>query len=627
MIDLLIVLAFVAYSVTVGFLSRKQASKDLSEYFLAGHTLGGWRAGLSMAATQFAADTPLLVMGLLAVGGVSSLWRLWSYGIAFLLMGFVLGKAWRRAGVLTDAELTEVRYSGRGVVALRGLKALYYGTVINCVVMAFVLVAAVRIFEIFLPWHDWLPAGFYGGLRDALAATGLEIASGASGLDAATATANNVLSIVLVLAFVALYSTTGGLRSVVATDVAQFALMMTGTAVYAWIAVGRAGGPRAMLAGIESHYGAERAEHFLRFAPEAGEALLPFLVILGLQWFFQMNSDGTGYLAQRTMACRGDREARLAGVVFTISQIVVRSLLWLPIGLALLVVYPFDPAAPVDESLIGGREILFARGIDELLPVGIRGLMLTGMLAALASTLDTHLNWGASYWSNDLYRGILVERWQKREAGSKELVLVARLANVLILAVALTIMVNLGSIQTAWQISLLFGAGMGAVLVLRWLWEKINLYCEIVAILTSLVVAPVLLFTVEEEWLKLLLMSIASTAAVLVTAFLGPATDRERLVEFFRQVDPPGWWTATARAAGEADPSRPLRGLRRDLSWVAAAAVSVFAWLVGFGRLMTRPDHLLPSFALLVLGCAAVPVWWRGLTAAPAEASPGAPAR
>lgn len=616
MIDLAIVLAFVVYSITVGFLSRKQASVDLKEYFLAGKTLGGWRAGFSMAATQFAADTPLLVMGLLAVGGIASLWRLWIYGLAFLMMGFVLGKAWRRAGVLTDAEVTEIRYSGRGVALLRGLKAVYYGTVINCVVMAFVLVAAARIFEIFLPWHTWLPAGFYGGVRDALASTGLAISSGVTGLDAATATANNALSIAFVLAFVALYSTTGGLRSVVATDVAQFAFMMTGTAVYAWIATREAGGPRTMLDRLADHYGADQADHFLRFAPEAGDALMPFLVILGLQWFFQMNSDGTGYLAQRTMACRDDREARLAGVVFTFSQIVGRSLLWLPIGIALLVIYPFDPSAPMDDAFIAGRETLFARGIDDLLPIGIRGIMLTGMLAALASTLDTHLNWGASYWANDLYRGLLVERWQKREAKSRELVLVARLSNILILAIAVAIMVNLGSIQTAWQISLLFGAGMGAVLVLRWLWERINLYCEIVAIATSLVVAPILLFTVEQEWLKLLLMSLASTVAVVVTAYVGPATDRARLVEFFRRVEPPGWWPETARAAG-LDPSAPRRDLARDFGWVAAAAASVYLWLVGIGRLMTQPDGTVLSVVLIVIGCAAVPVWWRGLTAVP----------
>lgn len=318
-----------------------------------------------------------------------------------------------------------------------------------------------------------------------------------------------------------------------------------------------------------------------------------------------MNSDGTGYLAQRTMACASDRDARLAGVVFTIAQIVLRSLLWLPIALALLVIYPFDPAAKVTDAFIGQREIVFALGIDELLPAGIRGLMLTGMLAALASTIDTHLNWGASYYSNDLHKAIWVERIRKREAGPRELVVVARLSNLLILAIALVIMVNLGSIQTAWQISLLFGAGTGAVLVLRWLWERVNLYCEIAAIAASLVVAPVLLFTLDEEWLKLLLMSLVSTVVVVVTAYAGPGTDRDVLVAFFRRVRPPGFWSTTARAAGE-DGDGPRRELVRDFGWVLAAAASVYLWLAGFGKLLVDPSACVAGVAMVVLGALAV---------------------
>ena len=82
MLDLLILLAFVIYAVWVGFLHRRSASRTLEEYFLAGRTLTGWRAGFSMAATQYAADTPLLVAGLVATAGIFALWRLWVYGIA-----------------------------------------------------------------------------------------------------------------------------------------------------------------------------------------------------------------------------------------------------------------------------------------------------------------------------------------------------------------------------------------------------------------------------------------------------------------------------------------------------------------------------------------------------------------
>lgn len=611
-IDFGIVAAFVIYSVTIGFMSRKQASRDLNEYFLAGRSVSGVRAGFSMAATQFAADTPLLVMGLLAVGGVFSLWRLWVYGLAFLMMGFILAAAWRRSGILTDAELVMTRYSARGALALRGLKAVYYGTVINCVVMAFVLIAAVRIFEIFLPWNEWLPAGLYGSLTNGIAATGLVLSSGVTGLDSAIATTNNVLSIVAMLTFVALYSTTGGLRSVIATDVAQLFLMLAGTAIYAWLAVDAAGGLSGIPDRLVEIYGQTTADRFLSFAPAAEEALMPFLVIIALQWFFQMNSDGTGYLAQRTMACRDHQQARLAAVVFTMTQIVVRSLLWLLIGVALLIVYPFDASLPLSETGIGERELTFALGIDDLLPVGARGLMLTGMLAALASTLDTHLNWGASYWSNDLYKGIWVEGIRGRVASSRQLILVARLSNVIILTVALTIMVNLQSIQTAWQISLLFGAGTGAVLVLRWLWERINLWCEVAAIATSLIVAPILIYATDQEWLRLLSMSAVSLLVVIVTAYLAPPTRQEKLVEFYKRVRPPGAWRQTSIAAGE-DPAAGGSEFRRDLVGLGACAVSVYTWLIGFGWLLLDADRTVHALVAIVVGIAASPVWLRSL--------------
>jgi len=611
-IDFAIVAAFVIYSITIGFMSRKQASRDLNEYFLAGRSVSGTKAGFSMAATQFAADTPLLVMGLIAVGGIFSLWRLWIYGLAFLMMGFILAAAWRRSGILTDAELVMTRYSSRGALSLRGLKAIYYGTVINCVVMAFVLIAAVRIFEIFLPWQDWLPAGFYNNITNMISATGLVLSSGVTGLESDIATTNNVLSIVTMLAFVALYSTTGGLRSVIATDVVQLGIMLAGTAIYAWLAVDAAGGLGGIPDRLADIYGPATAERFLSFSPQAEEALMPFLVIVSLQWFFQMNSDGTGYLAQRTMACRDHGQARLAAIVFTMTQIVFRSLLWLLIGVALLIVYPFDASVPLTDAGIGERELTFALGMDQLLPAGARGLMLTGMLAALASTLDTHLNWGASYWSNDLYKGIWVERVRGRKAGSRELVLVARLSNVLILGIALTIMVNLGSIQTAWQISLLFGAGTGAVLVLRWLWERINLWCEVAAIATSLILAPILIFFVDEEWLRLLWMSVASLAVVVTMAYLAPGTDQDKLVAFYRQVRPPGLWRSTASAAGD-DPREGAAEFRRDLVGLVACAVSVYAWLVGCGWLLLDADRVIHGVIAIVVGIAATPIWLRAL--------------
>lgn len=612
MLDLVIILVFVAYAIAAGFFSRKKASQNLSEYFLAGRTLSGWKAGLSMAATQFAADTPLLVTGLIATGGIFLLWRLWIYGLAFLLLAFVLATKWRRSGVLTDAELTEIRYSGRGVLLLRVLKAFYYGTVINCAVMAMVLVAAMRIAEVFLPWHQWLPPGVYEPISSFVAWTGLHLGESATGLPELILTTNNLISILTIMAFTALYSMTGGLRSVVATDVMQFSLAMIGTAAYAVIVVNEVGGLDQLTERITALYGVVLTAKMLSFAPGWGEALLPFLVIIGLQWFYQMNADGTGYLAQRSMACSSDREARIAGTVFTWMQILVRSLIWLVIGVGLLVLYPFDPAMLGTEQFAAEREILFVTGINDLLPAGIRGLMLVGLLAALASTIDTHLNWGASYWSNDIYRRLICDTWLKRTPKDIELVLAARLSNILILVISIAVMASLGSIQAAWIISLLFGAGMGAVLVLRWLWERINLYSELAAIVASIVVAPILLFTTDQEWLRLGLMAVVSTVATVVVTLATPPTDDRTLAAFYRKVTPSGFWGRTALLAD--DPGgMPLKRFRTQLSMVATCAISLFLMLVGLGkRLVPLPGQsLVWPYLLAIAGLALVPVWWR----------------
>ena len=618
MIDLLIVMTFVSLSIFTGLRARKKASQNLQEYFLAGKTLTGWKAGLSMAATQFAADTPLLVTGLIATGGIFLLWRLWIYGIAFLMMGFIFGASWRRAGVLTDAELTEIRYSGKGVLSLRVLKAVYYGTVINCIVLAMVLVAAVRISEVFLPWNEWLPPGLYDLLLTITKSLGLSIGAIYTAIDPAIATTNNLISILLILGFTALYSTTGGLRSVVVTDLMQFVLAMVGTFVYAFIIVDHVGGLGTLAEKVATIYGSETADKLLSFGPPGGEMLMPFLIIIGIQWFFQMNSDGTGYLAQRTMACATDKDARIAALVFTWMQVLVRSLIWLVIGVGLLVIYPFTPEAASGDQFVAARELLFVTGIDDLLPIGIRGLMLTGLLAALASTIDTHLNWGASYWSNDVYNRLICNHWLKREPKNRELVLVARLSSVIILIIALIIMANLGSIQTTWFISLLFGAGIGSVLVMRWLWERINLHSELAAMAISLVLAPIFLVATiagwirDEEWIRLSLMALFSTVAAVTVTYFTPRTDVKVLKAFYKRVNPVGFWRKTA-ALVDGDPRKPLNDFIREAKTTLLTALSLFLMLIGAGKLLIRPpteSSFLP-WLCIALSLFLIRFWWK----------------
>ena len=624
MLDLAIVLTFIIYALAAGLRARRAASRGLEDYFLAGRTLRGWQAGTSMAATQFAADTPLLVAGLVATGGVFLLWRLWIYGLAFLLMAYVFSRLWRRSRVLTDAELTEIRYSGRGVLFLRVLKAVYYGTVINCVVLAMVLVAAMRIAEVFLPWHLWLPDPLYSPVLEWVSWTGVELDSGVTDVPSDQATTNNVISILAIVAFTGLYSLTGGLRGVVATDVGQFALAMLGTVGYAYFVIREVGGLGALSDRVVSQYGREAAGDLLAVIPPGQELLGGFLVILSLQWIFQMNSDGTGYLAQRSMACRTHQDAREAGVVFAWLQIFARSLLWLVIAVGLLVIYPFGAQEATSPDFAAQREVLFVTGIDDLLPVGIRGLMLTGLLAALASTIDTHLNWGASYWTKDLYQRLVCQHWLRREPGRRELVAVARASNVVILALGLLVMAHLGAIQTAWFLSLLFGAGMGSVLVLRWLWERINLHSEIAAIVASIVTAPVLLWATEEEWIRLGVMAVVSTVAAVAAAFLAPETRADVRIRFYRRVRPAGLWTRTAEEAG-LDRRHPVRVLARDLGTTVLAGLSLFFLLAGTGRILVPGpgDQPLISWGLVLGGAALIPLWWSRTFLGSKVTSPG----
>ncbi|NQU33664.1 MAG: sodium transporter [Bacteroidetes bacterium] len=612
MIDLILILAFIIYSISVGFLAKSKASKSLTEYILAGRSIKGWKSGVSIAATQYAADTPLLVTGLVATGGVFMLWRLWIYGISFLFIAFVFSKSWWRSKILTDAELVEVRYSGPVTIWLRGVKALFYGVIINSAVLAMVLLAATRISEVFLVWNEWLSPNFYNTLLQWVTDAGLNFSASTVGDGIWIASTNNIISMILIIAFVTLYSTTGGLRSVIQTDVVQFVIAMVATLLFAFFMVREVGGFGNMLDKLVELYGTVKTDQFLSFMPTGGELVFPFLVIISLQWLFQMNSDGTGYIAQRLMSTKSEGEARKAGLIFSVLQILVRSLLWMPIIIGVLVLYPFDSAAVVDSAFTANREMTFVMAMKDVLPNGVRGLMLLGMLAALSSTISTLLSWGASYWSNDIYKGIINETWLKRDPKPSEQILVARASNFVVLIFALIIMGYMGSIQAAWYLTLLFGAGVGSVLILRWLWERINIYSEIAAIASSLIIAPIILYYVEEEWLKLLIMSVSSTIVVIVVTYLTPPTDKKVLAGFYKRVAPSGYWRKTAKHLG-IDPKESVSELWGNMKVVALSSVTIFFLLVGISKLFfpQSDESIYFPIALILIGIAAFPFWWK----------------
>ena len=598
-LDWAILLAFAIYAVSAGLRARRLASRNLEEYFLAGRTLRGWQAGMSMAATQFAADTPLVVTGLVATAGLFSLWQIWSYGLAFLILGFVFAPGWRRAGVLTDAEFAELRYSGRGALLLRGVRAFLFGVVFNCVVIAIVLFAAMLFAETFLPWHTWLPESLFAPVRSLVEFVGTPLTTRPLTGDALwTASAANLISIAAMTGLALAYSTTGGLRSVVATDVVQLAIMLGATAIFTGLAVSAAGGLGEIRAELDT-----RGVGNL-FSLRGGEGTTGLAVVFALQWLLQRNADGSGYLAQRAMACRSDRDARQASVVFAFLQVGLRSLLWVPLALALLAAFPPDPDL-VGDALVRDREASFVLGMREWLPTGALGLMLTGMLAALVSTLDTHLNWGASYLANDLYARIWCQAVRGRIPSPRALVWVARISTGLLLAISLWGMTGLASIQSIWKLTLVLGAGLGGVTLLRWLWWRITAWGELAALAISFLGTPVVVRFASSEAVQMLGMGATSILAAVAVSLLGPATDPAQLRVFAGRVNPPGWW-------GELAPGGPAR-LARSLAAASAAAVTLYAGLVGALGLLVPPPGESPGLAelgLFALSAAAVPFWW-----------------
>ncbi|MGE0199697.1 MAG: sodium:solute symporter family protein [Candidatus Melainabacteria bacterium] len=623
-LDILVICSYLFMAIYTGLRSHEKATTNLEEYFLAGRSIKGWQAGLSMAAAQFAADTPLLVTGLIATMGIFSLWRLWIYGLAFLVLGFLLGPSWRNVGVITDAELTEVRYGQKPAMILRGFKAVYLGTIFNCTVLAMVLLAATRIAEPFMKWNEWLPAAVFTPIMHLVQMIGEPLTISLSDPSMIWVySTNNIISIVTIAMVTTFYSATGGLRNVIKMDIFQFFVVMLGTAVYAFFVIKAAGGMQAIPAQLHALYGQSgmagmTPDQILAFTP--GEAKGVTFMVIGLmliQWIAQINADGSGYLAQRTMACRSDADAKQASIVFTVVQIIFRTLLWLPIGLGLLLVFPPDPAVS-GELFKAQREATYVLGMSELLPPGVKGLMITAMLAALGSTVDTHINWGASYWTNDIYKRIICQGLLKREPSGKSLVWVARLSNVMILMLALLIMSRLSSIQVAWQASLLLGAGLGGVLLLRWFWWRINAWGEIATILTSLVLAPVMLFAMplELDAERMILLALISTVIGIVTSLLTSQEKIEQLQIFYKKASPPGFWGPVAASLGMST-EEPKHRFYQGLASVLVCGLSVFSTLIGAGSWICgspapifADNPMIWNLGCLIVGLGLIPVWY-----------------
>ena len=530
-VDWIVVALYAAFLVGVGLWQKRRVQGGVDDYFVSGRKLRWWVAGTSMIAASFATDTPLLVSKYVRAQGIWGNWAWWGLGISTILTVFFFAPLWRRAGVLTEAELTEMRYSGPSAAALRGFKAVYWGLLYNC---------------------------FQAG---AWAMVGL-----ATVTQAMTPLSKHE-AILLCAAIAGAYAVVSGLWGVVATDAVQFVFAIVGAAILAYYSVAAAGGLDVIVAQAPAQKTA--------LLPLSGEPLTYCLTFLLVQWWAWKNTDGGGPLVQRMAACRDEREAVYATLWFSVVHYAVRAWPWILVGLASLVVLPgADPQSA------------YALMIRETLPSGLRGLVVGWFFAEFAASLAGTMNWGGSLLVNDFYR-----RFVQRAASERHYLFVSRLVTLLVLGGAIVTAFLNDDITKAFKYVLQGTAATGVVLAARWLWWRVNAWSEIVAMIAS----PLMTFLVVPAlgWdlnvmQELLVILGGSLAPVIVATFLTKADDSMALEAFYRKVRPPGpGWGPIAARCPEVRPSMSLKTIA--VYWLLGVG-AIYGMMYGIGSvLLMRP--------------------------------------
>jgi Na+/proline symporter len=566
-LDWILIAAYFIASLAIGLYYSRRASRNVGEYFLSGRSLSWWLAGTSMVATTFAADTPLAVAGLVARNGVAGNWIWWNAAFGSMLTVFFFARLWRRAGVMTDVEFAELRYTGRPAAILRAFRALYLGIAINCVIMGWVNLAMAKILSVTLGWDRFT-------------------------------------AVLLSLAITGIYSAVSGLWGVVITDFFQFVFAMSGTIALAVFVVRlpQIGG----VAGLQQQLPPETFEFLPRVGANAasvGASLaLPaaaFFAYVGVQWWASwypgQEPGGGGYVAQRMMSAKDERHSFFATLWFTIAHYCVRPWPWILVGLASLILYPD----------LQDKEAGYAMVIRDFLPPGWRGILLGAFFAAYMSTISTQLNWGTSYVINDFYR-----RFLRSDASDSHYVWISRLTTILLMIASAIVTFYLESIRQAWEFVLESGAGIGLVLILRWYWWRVNAWSEISAMIAAaLGFAGVRLLTDLQFPYSLLIVVAWTTVAWLIVTACTPPDGEATLIGFYRRVRPdgPGWRPIAARVDGP--PPAPLGGLLVD--WVAGC-VLLYAILFGVGAVVF--GAVAAALACMALAAAAIVVIYRDLS-------------
>jgi Na+/proline symporter len=577
LLDYSIIIIYFAISIAIGIYYSKRASKGTSEFFLSGRNLPWWLAGTSMVATTFAADTPLAVTELVGQHGIAGNWLWWNFVFGGVLTIFFFAKLWRRAGVITDVEFIELRYSGKPAAFLRGFRALYLGLFLNCIIMGWVNVAMMSILE-----------GIFG-----------------------ISHAQVILYIVACMVLVAAYSAMSGLWGVAATDVFQFVFAMVGTIVLAILLLNlpQVGG----ISGLQE----KLPKFYFDFFPNVGRAtselgttlalsFTGFLAYIGIQWWASWypgaEPGGGGYVAQRMMAAKDERHSVLATLWFTVAHYCLRPWPWILTGLATLILYP--------QLSLADKKLGYVFAMRDYLPTGLLGVLVAAFFAAYMSTISTHLNWGTSYIVNDFYKRFIKNNADlPAEEGEKDYVRVSRITTMLLMVVSVVVTIFIQTISGAWAFIIEAGAGLGLVLILRWYWWRVNAWSEIAAMLTPFFAYAYIKFFTDVTFPNSLFFIVGvTTIAWLVVTFLTKPTEENVLKEFYTRIRPGGMWKPIAKLLPNVQTDFNFR--QQVLQWICGI-VLVYSSLFGIGKVLF--GEMLLGVSLLVVAAACGILLWRGM--------------
>ena len=508
-----IIILFFALTLVIGIVVSRKAGTSTTEFFLSGRNMPWWLLGISMVATTFSADTPNLVTDIVRKNGVSGNWVWWAFLLTGMLTVFVYAKLWRKSGVVTDLEFYELRYSGKGAAFLRGFRALYLGVFFNIMIMASVCLAAIKIGSVLL--------GF----------TAIE-------------------TLVIASTITVLYSSLGGLKGVVITDFFQFILAMGATfwATYYIIDLPQIG----TLENLLTHPNVVPKLDFIPDFQQREVFITLFILPIAVQWWSVWypgaEPGGGGYIAQRMLSAKDEKNAVWATLLFNFAHYALRPWPWILIALASLIIFPdiqsIQLAFPnIDPSIV--KDDLAYPAMMTFLPAGLIGLIVASLIAAFMSTISSHLNWGSSYVVYDFY-----QRFVKPDASEKELVKIGRLSTVVLMIASALFALLLSNALEAFQILLQIGAGTGLLFIMRWFWYRINAYSEVTAMTVSFILALYfklihvkLGFDPIANDIQLLLGVAITTVSWVVVTLLTSPSDKSTLNEFYKITQPggPGW--------------------------------------------------------------------------------------